>query len=70
MITKYYAISNATNDHWYTENHATDMANRWSPSITDAFKFPSYEAAVNEIALDTFPLANFKITELIIKDAV
>jgi hypothetical protein len=43
------------------------MHDRWTPNIAEAFKFPSYEAALNELDIANFPLTEFKITEIIVK---
>lgn len=67
MLTKYYLISDATNGLWYIEDSIIDMRDRWTPNITDAFRFATYDIALNELDIDNFPFTEFRIVEIIIK---
>jgi len=67
MNRKYYLISLADNGLWYTEDHGG--GDRWSPNLSDAYKFSSRELAEYEIENDVFDGATrFFITELIVKE--
>ena len=67
MITSKYAIRNATNMLWYTENHDEPMENRWSPDFSDAHFYLTKADAENEIEIDNHGLDYFNIFELIVK---
>jgi hypothetical protein len=67
MITSKYAIRNATNMLWYTENHDEPMENRWSPDFSDAHFYLTKEDAESEIEIDNHGLDYFNIFEVIIK---
>lgn len=67
MVKKYYLISLADNDLWYTEDHGG--GDRWSPNLADAYRFSSRELAEIEIGNDLFDGAvRFFITELLVKE--
>ncbi len=69
MITKYYLISSSDNYHWYTEDHNSSDGDRWSPNISEAYRFLSREDAELEISNDVFGgVSRFFITELIVKE--
>jgi hypothetical protein len=67
MITSKYAIRNATNMLWYTENHDEPMENRWSPDFSDAHFYLTKADAENEIEVDNHGLDYFNIFEVIVK---
>lgn len=67
MLTKYYLISNATNNSWYSENHTIPMSDRWTPNILEAYKYSTYEEAFTELDIDTFPATEFRIIEIVVK---
>lgn len=67
MITTKYAIRNATNMLWYTENHDEPMADRWTPNILDAHLYLTKLDAQNEIEIDNHGLDYFNIFEVVIK---
>lgn len=67
MLTKYYLISNTTNDLWYLEDHIDDMANRWTHDIELAFRYASYADAYAELEVHEFPPL-LRITEIILKE--
>jgi hypothetical protein len=66
-LNKYYLIQNATNNLWYTEDHAVPNSDRWSPNILDAYKHTSYADAETEITTDEFSAYEFRIVEILIK---
>lgn len=69
MITKYYLISSADNLLWYTEDHGLGYSERWSPNLSEAYRFASIEDAEHEILNDVFGgVSRFFITELIVKE--
>ena len=68
MIKKYYLISSADNDLWYTDDREISGGNRWSPNLSDAYRFTSRELAEIEVTNDSFGgVLRFFITELINK---
>ena len=67
MITSKYAIRNATNMLWYTENHDEPMENRWSPDFSDAHLYLSKADAESEIEVDNHGLDYFNVIEIIVK---
>lgn len=67
MLTKYYLISDATNNLWYIENHTVPMSDRWSHNILEAYRYNSYELAFGELDADVFPTTEFRIIEIIVK---
>ena len=69
MITKYYLISSSDNGLWYTEDHGLGYSERWSPNLSEAYRFASKEDAELEILNDVFAgVVRFFITELIVKE--
>ena len=69
MIKKYYLISSADNLLWYTEDHGLGYSERWSPNLSEAYRFASKEDAELEILNDVFAgVVRFFITELIVKE--
>lgn len=67
MIDTKYAIRNATNMLWYTEDHTLPMCDRWSPNIYDAALYVTKDAAETEIDVDNHGLDFFNIFEIKIK---
>lgn len=69
MIKKYYLISSSDNGLWYTEDHGLGYSERWSPNLSEAYRFASKEDAELEILNDVFAgVVRFFITELIVKE--
>ena len=67
MITTKYAIRNATNMLWYTEDHDQPMEDRWTPNFLDAHLYLTKVDAQNEIEIDNHGLDYFNIFEVVIK---
>ena len=67
MLTKYYLISDASNEFWYMEDHIELMGNRWTAEISLAFRYASYADAYTELEVHEFP-PMLRITEIIIKE--
>lgn len=66
-LTSYYIIQDATNAQYYTEDHSTDLSNRWCNSLTAAHLYTTRAAAEIELDADDFSSTEFRIIEVIIK---
>lgn len=66
MLTKYYVISDATNEMFYLEDHIENMGDRWTHDIAIAFRYASYADAYAELEVHEFPPLLI-ITEIILK---
>lgn len=52
---------------YYTENHAVDVADRWSPNFGDAHLYDTKALAESEIETDNHGAVYFQIQEITIK---
>lgn len=67
-MTTTYIIKDATNDLFYTEDHAIPVSDRWSPNFLHAYQFSTRYDAEQEIQNESFNSSFFLILEVTIKN--